>query len=76
MSVNDVTGDRLVSDVPSDKFKSGWNAIWGKLDKVIEAIAEDSGEETVTDEDVLRDIEQPLGVTIEEDEAWKEMERK
>jgi len=72
MSVNDVTGDRLVTDVPTDKYKSGWYAIWGKLEEVVEAVAEDAGEELVKDEDVLRDI----AVTSEEDEAWKEMERK
>lgn len=111
MSVNDITGDPIRTDVPSDKFKSGWDAIWGKLEEVIEAVAEDAGEEPVTDEDVLKDIpdpfyvafdntqqcspfltqcprcnnpsnqcdrytSQPLDVTSEEDEAWKEMERK
>ena len=29
MSVNDITGDRIVTDIPSEKFKSGWEAIWG-----------------------------------------------
>jgi hypothetical protein len=55
MSVNEITGDPIRTDVPSNKFKSGWDAIWGKLDKVIEAIAEDSGEGAVRDEDVLKD---------------------
>jgi hypothetical protein len=56
MSVNDVTGDRLVSDIPTDKYKSGWDGIWGKLEEVIDAVAEEAGEEPVTDEDVLKDI--------------------
>ena len=30
MSVNDVTGDRLVSAVPTEKYRSGWDAIFGK----------------------------------------------
>jgi hypothetical protein len=29
MSVNDITGDRIVTDIPSEKFKSGWEGIWG-----------------------------------------------
>jgi hypothetical protein len=27
---NDITGDRLVSKIKSDKFDSGWDVIWGK----------------------------------------------
>lgn len=29
MSVNDITGDRIVTDIPSEKFKDGWEGIWG-----------------------------------------------
>ena len=29
MSVNDITGDRIVTDIPSEKFKTGWEGIWG-----------------------------------------------
>ena len=53
MSVNDITGDTIRTDVPSNKFKSGWDAIWGKLDEIIEAIAEDAGQEPVREENVL-----------------------
>ena len=30
MSVNDITGDPIRTDVPSEKFKSGWDAIWNR----------------------------------------------
>lgn len=30
MSKNDVTGDEIITDAPSEKFKSGWDLIWGK----------------------------------------------
>lgn len=30
MSVNDVTGDRIVTDIPSDKYKKGWDTIFMK----------------------------------------------
>lgn len=33
MSVNDITGDPIRTDVPSEKFKSGWEAIWGGKEK-------------------------------------------
>lgn len=55
MSVNDITGDTLRSRRNSAEYASGWDAIWGKLEKVVEAIAEDAGEEPVKDEDVLRE---------------------
>lgn len=29
MSVNDITGDTIRTDVPSEKFKNGWETIWG-----------------------------------------------
>lgn len=30
MSVNEITGDRLVSAVPTDKYREGYEAIFGK----------------------------------------------
>ena len=44
MSTNDITGDEIRTDVPSDKFKNGWDAIWGEkqrelLDNTEELIA-------------------------------------
>lgn len=30
MSTNDITGDNIITDVPSEKFSNGWDAIWGK----------------------------------------------
>ena len=30
MSKNDITGDKLVSKVQSDKFSEGYDRIWGK----------------------------------------------
>lgn len=37
MSVNDVTRDRLVSAVPTEKYRSGWDAIdWGKPKEVVQ----------------------------------------
>jgi hypothetical protein len=29
MSVNDITGDVIKTDVPSKKYKGGWELIWG-----------------------------------------------
>jgi hypothetical protein len=31
---NDITGDTIVTDVPSEKFSSGWETIWGKKKEV------------------------------------------
>lgn len=33
MSVNDITGDTIRTDVPSEKFKSGFETIWGSKQK-------------------------------------------
>lgn len=46
MSVNDVTGDRLVSAVPTEKYRSGWDAIFGKpkVSKVSDVLADPSHE--------------------------------
>lgn len=30
MSVNEITGDRLVSSVPTNKYREGYDAIFGK----------------------------------------------
>lgn len=30
MSFNDITGDKIKTRVPTEKFSSGWDAIWGK----------------------------------------------
>ncbi len=29
MSKNDITGDDIKTDAPSDKFRSGWDLLWG-----------------------------------------------
>lgn len=36
MSVNEITGDRLISSVPTDKYREGYDAIFGKArEKVV-----------------------------------------
>lgn len=40
MSVNDITGDKLQTRIPSDKFKSNYDLIdWGTKEKIIEKMA-------------------------------------
>ena len=34
MSKNDITGDKLVSKVQSEKFSEGYDRIWGKPESV------------------------------------------
>ncbi len=33
MSTNDITGDKLITDVPTDKFRDGWELLWGSKKK-------------------------------------------
>lgn len=45
MAVNDVTGDRLVSSVPTDKYREGYDAIFGKAVPSYESICLDTSSE-------------------------------
>ena len=46
MATNDITGDDIRSKANSDKFRAGWDAIFGKKEEKVEL--ETSSEETST----------------------------
>ena len=88
MSVNNTIGDPIRTDIPSDHYKNGWEAIWGKAKTIkvpkckvchgvgyVWGMFYDPPEECQACLD-QEPSEQTLEVTSEEDEAWKEMERK
>jgi hypothetical protein len=52
MSKNDITGDKLVSKVQSEKFSEGYDRIWGKSRSVVF--------------DVPKEVNAPVGYTAEE----------
>ena len=80
MSVNDITGDPIRTDIPSDHYKNGWEAIWGKPSgkflkalSTLEPCSLDSRPKLKGVEAYISDV---IEVTSDEDEAWDEMERK
>lgn len=50
MATNDITGDEIRSKVNSEKFRAGWDAIFGKKEEKIEE--ETSTEETDSKEGI------------------------
>jgi len=60
MSKNDITGDKLVSKVPSNKYSEGFDRIWGKLKSVAFDLPKDVNGKLLIDENV------PVGYTAEE----------
>lgn len=60
MSKNDITGDKLVSKVQSEKFSEGYDRIWGKPKSVAFDIPKEVNDKLLIDENV------PVGYTAEE----------
>ena len=60
MSKNDITGDKLVSKVQSEKFSEGYDRIWGKPKSVAFDLPKEPGNKLLIDEKV------PVGYTAEE----------
>ena len=60
MSKNDITGDKLVSKVQSEKFSEGYDRIWGKPKSVAFDVPKEVSDKLGTDEKV------PAGYTAEE----------
>lgn len=64
MSTNDITGDEIRTEVPSEKYKSGWDAIWGKkkveepvIYKISDIMADTSHEAYEDCKEMLRMLE-------------------
>jgi len=60
MSKNDITGDKLVSKVQSEKFSEGYDRIWGKPKSVAFDLPKEPDNKLLIDENV------PVGYTAEE----------
>lgn len=45
MSTNDITGDEIRSKASSDKFRDGWDAIFGKKEDKVEEATDGKEEE-------------------------------
>lgn len=60
MSKNDITGDKLVSKVQSEKFSEGYDRIWGKPKSVAFDVQKELSNNLLIAENV------PVGYTAEE----------
>lgn len=60
MSKNDITGDKLVSKVQSEKFSEGYDRIWGKPKSVAFDVPKELSDKLLVAENV------PAGYTAEE----------
>lgn len=60
MSKNDITGDKLVSKVQSEKFSEGYDRIWGKPKPVAFDMPKEVNDKLLIAENV------PVGYTAEE----------
>lgn len=53
MSTNDITGDKLISDVPSADYRAGWERIFGNKPKIEKEESEASSKQVVNFEESL-----------------------
>lgn len=59
MSVNEHTGDRFVTAVPTESYLNGWEAIWGKPKEyeMVDVLADPSHEAHADVKDMLTKLE-------------------